>query len=376
MKALPRLLIVCLIALMSTACQQPTGPAADKPPTRVSQASLKQFLISPDDADRLRYRIDWMQDLNLEKGAGFKYLLAESDVLVLVESQNILTVIDALTGKVMMREQVATPVTKLFPPARQDQRVVINSESQAYIYDMNNGVLLKRLDLPSVASTGALLLGDLTVFGSPTGKVFAVQTYNGFTNWEYQMRGALLVSPVLVDGNTVVAADSTGVVKALSPRGRLLWARAAPPWKRISAQPQPGPSAVYIASEDQGLYGFDRTTGRMWRHLARYPLTQSPVVVGERVFQHVPESGLLCFDAITGRKLWESDTEAVPLMLRGDRLFARRGSVLMLLEESSGKPIESYKLPKVNRIVIDRTVAGNMYLCNDDGRIMKLSPKR
>lgn len=383
MKALPRLLIVGLSALLSVACQPSTTTTEEvAAPTAVSKAAADRFLIEPAVASDLNYRIDWLTNLKLEEGARFKYIVTQPDVLILLESKNILTVVDTLTGAVKMREQVATPITKLFMPSRQDRTVIINSESHVYVFNMDNGALLKRYPLPTVASTGALLVGDLSVFGSPTGKVFAINMRDGFPDWEYQMRGALLVSPVLVEGSTIVAADSLGVVKALSPRGKLLWAKSAPPWRRISADIQPGISAVYIASEDQGLYGFDRTTGRMWRYLARRPLTQSPVVVGERVFQYVPESGLLCFDAVTGQRLWASDATVMPMMIRGDYLYARTGPQgqngrdIVLLEETTGKPVETIKLPKAHRIVADDTIDGNLYLFNYDGRVLKLSPKK
>ena len=358
------MLAAMAVAAMLTGCG-PKGRPSDN------------LLISADAADQLDYRVQWQQSLALPKHVAFMHVEPMGDVLATVDTSRMLSLVQADDGKVRWSTKLGTRAQRITAPRRGDGWVTVSAESTAFVYQLTSGDLLRKIELAHVAATTPAIDGPFAVYGSPTGVVFAQDLARGIVAWEYKLTGGI-VTDVIRAENTIIACDANGSVAAFNPtRGNLLWRRVAPPWRRVSATPVGNESFVYVASEDQALYGFERTTGRFWKYLTESALTTSPVIIADRVFQDVPSEGIVCLDAYTGDVIWRSGKThgRVVMMTKNELVLVAQPNRLVLLDSETGEAKGVIDLPKADRVIADATLAGNLYLANDKGQLLKLSPK-
>jgi hypothetical protein len=340
------------------------------------QARQTRLLADADVADQLDCRIHWQTNLGLEKGAHIRHLTLLDGAIAVLEQGNILSLLDAEAGTIRWRRAVGRPDETLSRPTVYEDHVIICSELQLFALRLDNGRLAQAFDLQHFTTNDPQILHGQVVLGSPEGLVFAQTMRGGFQTWRYQMKGAISTEMLGEPGNLFVA-DQAGQVAAINPQsGNIIWRTSNPPWERISAQPAASGAFAFVASEDQKLYAFDRASGNIfWQYLAEFPLTQPPVVIGDRVYQRTPGRGLVAIDLLTGKEIWRSEAPGQPIHQSPDALLVRDGSTLRRLDVQTGVAFEQIELPRAQIIRFDDPEGGNLYLASHDGRLMKLAPR-
>ncbi len=341
------------------------------------QRGADDLLITAEAADQLDCRIQWQQNLALPRGVRFHTIAPMNELMATLDTGHVLSLLETADGNVRWAAKVGTGAERLTGPRRGDDWITVSGETTAFVYKLSGGDLMAKVDLAHVAATTPVLDAGYAIYGSPTGMVFAQDLFRGVVAWRYKLTGGVMADPLLTAG-TVIACDSNGSVAAFNPtRGNLLWRKVAPPWRRIIADPAANEAFIFVASEDQALYGFERTTGRFWKYLTESPLERSPVAVADRVFQDVPAEGIVCLDAYTGEVVWRSpETHGrVVMVTHDDRVLVAQPGRLIRLDSETGQRIDEIALPKVDRVIADSTFAGNLYLANDAGQLLKLSPR-
>ena len=227
---------------------------------------------------------------------------------------------------------------------------------------------------PRAVTVPAATQGSLAVFGSASGTVSALDLPSNQVRWEYKLAGENLVAPVAT-GSTVVAADERGVVVGLNPAdGKPVWAdrRFGP----VVADPVAHPTlGVFIPSLDQTLYALESPTGRQrWKRVFSQPLTASPRVVGDLIFQPVPGRGLVALDR-GGEELWDRDSDATPVALsRDDELIFMSDDALEFVDPQSGQSIQRIQTPPLADVLV--TQDDSLILVTRAGRTQRLAPLR
>ena len=360
-------LLACTLLAVLAACT----------PT-VSDSSLGDGSLLTDigPAADIGYRIVWQTNLGLGDGKKLLDVQPIGDVLVARESGNVFSVIDADTGRIMWRKGVGRPIERFSKPIILGDTLIIASETRAHFLRVDNGGLVNIMDLDRNAGTSPIYLAGELIFGGPSGRVFAHDIDTGHPRWEYQMGGPINTQPLDVGGFLLVA-DQAGGVAVLNPAtGAVVWRGIRPPWGRITGQPAASETVAYVASEDQKLYAFERTSGIIyWQYLTENPLTVGPVVLDDRVFQRTDGRGLVALDALTGDELWRSDVPGSIMQQHDDQLVLRDGNQMHTIDIEGGKLISTAELPRAQMIVAARTDGGPLYLAHADGRIMKLAPR-
>jgi outer membrane protein assembly factor BamB len=361
MSKLYRTMIVLAMAAMLNGC---AGPKES------------ELLTDAPTAAMLGYRIQWQCPLQMNKSTWFRYVEPMGDVVATVDTKNLVSVIDASSGTLRFVKKLGGPVDHLSRPQLAVNGVLACTEREGYIYNLQTGEVSNHITMDVATSTSPAVDSNYAIFGAPSGLVYAKDLKTNLTRWSYQMAGAIVVDPVIAD-NLVIVADETGQVAAINPlNGHVLWRKAAPPWKRISAPLAANETTAFVASEDQTFYAFDRTTGRFWKKPTQTPLTVAPVVLGDNVYLRVPGGQLICFYSFSGESLWESDVAGTPFMILGKKLMMQLPGKINVVDVETGKLMSTVELPKVQRVVSDKPVNGNLYLINNDGRITKLAPIR
>lgn len=344
--------------------------------TNKSATGPSRLLADQQTSAALDCRIVWQTDLGLAAGQTIESAGPLGDVFVVFEKGNVLTVLDADTGKTRWRRSVGTEAERFTRPTLHDQHVIICSETQLYAYRLDNGDLALTFKLQHNAHTDPIIFAGFVILGSPDGLLFAQTLRGGYLVWRYQMGGAIATNPLLA-GSTLFVADESGQVAGLNAQtGLIIWRRSRPPWGAISAQPAGDNTLAFVACHDQKLYAFERASGSLfWQYLDENPLTEPPVVIGEHVYQRSKSRGLICLDTLSGNTLWNSDLVGKPVQIRNQNLMLLDQGTINLLDVETGQSEGQIALPLANQIFFTAPKDGDLYLLNRDGRIMKLQPR-
>lgn len=296
------------------------------------------------------------------------------DLIVVTEfPRNLVTAVDAVTGKVRWTAAVGEAGKLLFSPRRLQDRIIVNNETTLYILDADTGLVRQANPLQAVVSSAPAVSGGIAYFAGINGRLFAQDIVSGQLLWAYQMPTSM-DAPPSVAGQVVVAADRSGNYRAVSAtNGTQLWQGRA--FARISARLAATPLGVFVASEDTHLYALDLATGQeRWNYLAQYPLHVGPLVLGETVYQGVNGRSLTALEAASGRKLWTLDEAAIPILQRGEELIAYASPKLMLVEGATGLP-RAVAMAGALRAVIPGP-QGSLILIGERGRLERLDVAR
>jgi hypothetical protein len=201
----------------------------------------------------------------------------------------------------------------------------------------------------------------------------------------YQIAQSIQIPPVLVD-NFLVVAGNNGSIMVLNP------ATASQYWSTtllsgIAAAPAAGNGAVYVAGLDQHVRAFDIATGRtLWKKITEEPLRDPPSLIGDRLYEHIPSQGLVCFDALPadspgGKILWRAPAVSGNVLFqRGQNLYVwdARARKMTIIERGRGDVVSTLDLPPVAQLLSVLTLDGkhtDLYGVSDEGRVVRLVPQ-
>lgn len=153
-----------------------------------------------------------------------------------------------------------------------------------------------RQPLEWLAATPGVVNGPFLIYGGLGGELSWQGYTHGFTEAAHRIGRRIETTPVLV-GNLVIAASHSGDVYGLDANTR----RAR--WMTPLLGKPVGPVALldkllYVASDDQHLRAINTNTGIVeWARLLEAPLNHGPFAVGDKIYQQVPQRGLVCMEA-------------------------------------------------------------------------------
>ncbi|MFA7235930.1 MAG: PQQ-binding-like beta-propeller repeat protein [Phycisphaeraceae bacterium] len=360
------------MAMTLSACES-NGPTTTGVNTLSDQRGA--LLTDAATADQLAARIQWQQNLNLPAD-GVQSVTPLGNRLAVVEKGNILDVLNTDNGQVLWRQSIGDRTSRLGVPTRVGKRLMIATETDFYIYNIDVGSLDQRFPLAHNASTRPLVDESQVIFGSPSGRVFSQFLQSGVLRWEFNMGSAIVGTPVALTG-MVVVVDQTGSVAMLnSNNGHVIWRDVRPPWAPVVAQPVVANAITYVASTDQKLYALDRISGHaIWQYLTEKPLTADPVAIGDRIYQRTADQGLLCLDGLSGEVYWKSAAPGRPVLLHANKLWLRDPTGVTFADPATGLSVKTVALPASVHLIMPNIDAKDFYLVGGDGRVMKLGLK-
>lgn len=198
--------------------------------------------------------------------------------------------------------------------------------------------------------------------------------------WEFITSGALTTAPVATEDG-IFFGTRDGRVYAVTRQRTGLWLL------EDSSFATRGPIAdglalddttVYAASGDSVLYALERATGRVrWRYFAGQPLVSGPVVRGERLYQHVPDKGLVALSTREGElsrePLWVA-AEAGPFLAQDDRyIYARSGGGVIALDARDGTI--AFRTGRSDLRLFAANAAGSIiYAATTQGEVLAIRP--
>jgi hypothetical protein len=339
----------------------------------------ERYIIGPTATGDMGYRIAW-QHAVLERN--IKNVYVQDDSVFVLQDRNFLTRLDRDTGQYIWREPVADPLDTILGLVYlpDDDLVVVATGDSLLMYDESAGYLKQRQNLTKVASSGPVHIGPFMVYASGNGQVCWHSHEVNAPYKSYQVSSRMDLKPLYLDG-LIVAASADGRVMVLdAAEVRQIWSRQM--LDNIEAAPDAGDGAVFVADTAHTLSAFALYENRtpLWRHLFERPLTMSPVLLGDFVYQQVPGIGLFCLEAQPvdtpdGVVVWhQPDLTGTVIAQNSDGLLLwdANARTLTVVDPKYGDVIKSYTLPQVKGIELDSRRANEIVAYGSNGRVIRL----
>ncbi len=342
-----------------------------------------EYLIGPTDSRDLRYRIDWQTRTSPEANSGIKQVSVQHDSVFVLDGQNFLTRLRREDGTRLWRIPVAEQRSEIhgttFLPHL--DRIFLSTGSDIFVLDADTGSLIQKQRLGQIASTAPVVFGRFFLYGARNGQLVWHSYDVGFQWRAFQISSSIRIPPLIVDGYVVTVGTNGRIMILDASSATSRWERQL--LNAVIAAPVAGENMVYIAGLDQYVWAFDLQTGRIaWRHLSESPLEDSPVLIGDRLYQQIPAQGLVCFearpvDAPGGKVIWQAPDVRGSIVSRyPDHMVAWDARQrLMTSVDTAGAVIKSVSLPWVKHLKVSGLEEGILLAAADDGRVIRLVPR-
>ena len=244
-------------------------------------------------------------------------------VVYIGSGDSLLYAFDALTGDVRWTYDARAPI--LTPPAVNDEVVTLVSQSGTlHIVDTNTGNLRLDYSMVSISNGSPAMLGNLVYSADEAGGIRAVDWRKRVVPFEKSarwMRTQLFI---------------WGMVNSIPPQKGFVWAdrvRGA----GFSSTPVVANGVLYIGSHGKELLAFDAESGeRLWEFDTDAPILASASVAGNTVYVGDSDGNLYAVDGETGKLAWRFKTgariDAAPAIANGVLFLTSRDGTLYAIE--------------------------------------------
>ncbi|NNF44430.1 MAG: PQQ-binding-like beta-propeller repeat protein [Phycisphaerales bacterium] len=362
--------------------EPPVDPLRGPEPRSVADEVELQYVIGPAVARTLGYRVDWQYP---STGTPLRLCEVSGDLVFTLDQRNFLTCLQREDGDRRWRVPTTQAVEKIFgityvPEA---ERVYLTTGSDLLVIDTASGALLDKQRLQQIANTAPVRVGPFLVYGSRSGQA-VWHSYQLGSYWRgYQIAQSINLPPVYADGHVVLVGQGGRIMSLRADSATQAWSRRA--LASVDAPPVAGGGAVYVASLDQHVRAYDIGTARspLWEYLTESPLSESPVLVGDFVYQQVPSEGLVCleaqpFDSPGGVVAWTApEIKGSVVAARGANLltWAPESRRLAVLDARYGAIAERLFMPQVAHLSAP-VPDGDLFAIGTDGRVCRIVPRR
>lgn len=362
-------------SVVSAASMQDVRPASD---------SQNYYMVDRDTAHELGYRIDWQRNTHPSENSGIKDVTAQGDSVFVLDGRNFLARLRRSDGVQIWRIPVGDAIDEIqginYMPAI--RRIYITSGGVMLVLESDTGSQIAKQKLGEIANTTSAIYGSYFIYGARNGQL-VWHTYSVGHEWRaYQVSPSIQLDPQIYDSVVVTVGNNNRVMVLDAGTTSQLWSKYL--LNEITARPAVGLGNVYIAGLDQHLWALDIDTGyQTWRYLSRSPLTDSPVIVGERVYQQIPADGLVCFearpiDAPEGVILWTADSVKGNVIARIDSnllVWDDDRREMDVIDIAYGSVAKHLSMPNVQYLLGSLGGKGDVIMASEDGRVMRLVPR-
>ncbi|MEE3002192.1 MAG: PQQ-binding-like beta-propeller repeat protein, partial [Planctomycetota bacterium] len=302
-RSLP-LLVVTILTIFASACQstpreEAPGPAPTVTPSdrearqETIYAELEEkYTVGPISAAKLHYKINWQFPIPHEK---VKQLISSGEYFFILTHDNDLICVRTHDGLRVWTVSVGKPLDEVqsILPNEAEGLVVVLKPSTITTLNISTGMPEKvtigkaTQNLEWIANTPGVLDGEHLLYGARSGQLVWQTWRIGFPWRAYQVDQGLKQAPIL-SGDVVLVTGSSGIVMAFNARSASqLWRKKL--LDNVTTDAVASADTAYIAGLDQHLRAFDLFNGNTrWRVLTNTPLVDSPVLIGDKVYQQIP----------------------------------------------------------------------------------------
>ena len=339
-----------------------------------------RYVVGPIAASRVNYRVDWQHNTG---SSGINSLNVADDSVLVLSTGNFLTRLGREDGQSYWNLPVAQVADEVYSVTYvpEASRVHVMTGAELHELDSATGAIQGKHRLQQIANTDCVQYGDSLLYGSRNGQLVWFSHTIAFQHSAYQIASSMTVRPAIHAG-MVAAVGNEGELMLIGARNARRF------WSRQLIEPVVAPAvvtndAVYVAGQDQYVQAFDVSSGlRIWADLTEAPLEDSPVIIGDRLYQAVPGLGLVCYEALPfdtpgGIEHWvATDVAGTVVTTRGNRLYVwdDETRVMTILDAARGDVIDSYNWSKAESLHSTSLDRGELFLTDAEGNVLRLVP--
>lgn len=371
----PRMSLCTLtwLAAAVAGCEQLPSSRVQGPVS--AEDSISSVQIDPASWSRLGYSLEWRSQPYVTEDGGVRDIIVSDDLIVALDKSNMVSVIEAGSGRRRGVEHVASPLIEHHGLVRLGNTVWVCGESEALGVDLTSVLMTGRQPYEHIVGTPPLSLSGFLVFGASTGEVRTHSLLDGVARWSNAVQGSVEYAPIAVEqGGTVTAigvVSDSGEALFIDPYDGRAISRSKM-FDAAGATPESGSGLLFVASRDQSLYAFAPGQQRpYWRVRCDAPLSHKPVHMDGVVYCDLPGLGFSAIDARSGsvqRSNREVGGEVVGA--RGGNLLVWDGRTLSLVDKARLDVVEKAELPGVAHVI--SPAEDRLYLVGDKGLVVRL----
>ncbi|MCZ6836394.1 MAG: PQQ-binding-like beta-propeller repeat protein [Planctomycetota bacterium] len=375
-------LLLAATALLASACGGQRVDTRRETTYFPASADIENsLLVDPSRAREIGYRVDWQYPV---AGPNLKILTVQGDSVFTMDENNYLTRIDREDGTRVWRIPISYPLAEIqgityMPSIR---RVLVNSGGDLFVLNASDGSQIERQKLLKIANTESVPFGDYIIYGSRNGQLIWHSHKVAVEHSGYQIARSIKITPEYRNGLIVVIGNDGEIAAIDASSATKHWDKKL--LERIVAAPTIGRGAVFVSGLDQSIWAIDIGSGRIiWRYLSESPLTDSPVLIDDQLYQQVAAEGLICFEALPfdkprGQIIWSNpDISGTVLTQRRENLICwdAEKREFQVITSIRGGHVTTLHLPGLDKITCTDNVDGEIYASNKGGRVIRLVPR-
>ena len=327
------------------------------------------------------YRLAWEGYPEMGRPNGrVKFFDLFDDVVVVHDTTNIVSVLEAESGVRRWSDKPGANLTKFVGNARWGNRLYVSSESEVFIYDVETSTLVDKQQLARVVNTRPIIAGDVLVYGTSGGFVLGHQVTTAINLWtnSFMDQSSVEADPVMVSNLTGLVSRAGGVM-FLDPLAMGSSSGRARIFGGTAVDLAASDTLMYVASTDHSLYAISAVGAQqVWRRRTGAPLMHAPTHIAGRVFCTLPGAGLTALHADTGRVYWSADQiEGTVIGLRDDNLLVwdAPSQTMTVVDPEDGSLVNRVALKGVQDVIASQTADGDLYVVWPRGIVARFVPR-
>lgn len=227
--------------------------------------------------------------------------------MVLAHDDESLQSYDLLKGVLQWRARLGDIETS---PLLLDRRLYVTTlDGKLHCIDKRDGSIVWTYELPATVRTPIIHSspssdGDVIVFGSDNGRLYAVGVNDGTLRWTALTRASILATPSISNRMVFVGSLDSTMYAFHIATGELQWQRHLD--ARIFASQAVDQQSVYVGTVGRTVYCLDITTGNIvWKTSTNGAINSAPLVSGHNVYIGSIDKQLYALNRETGEIVWQ-----------------------------------------------------------------------
>ncbi|MBU0717238.1 MAG: PQQ-binding-like beta-propeller repeat protein [Planctomycetes bacterium] len=326
----------------------------------------------------------WEAHIPLADGSTVARAYLVDDALYVVSTSGTVFALTAEMGLIRWAANLADRDSRIYQPAHVQtgdaaEVLVIPLPGELLILDRFSGEGVARIPVEFAVGSAVVGYGQALFMGGLDARFYSIAWSDRgggqfLKRWEVRTGGPVTATPVLYGDGKLVFASQNGTVYSCSAGDKALnWTYRT--GGVILGDLVVDDTGVYVAGLDRSLHKVDLESGELlWRVRTPAPLAEGPALTSHTVYQHCRGQGVLAIDAYTGAEKWRvRDGCQFVAHIAGKAAVRTEDNHLLLVEQSSGKPVRTFELG-ASATVVTAPQAEALYILGAGGHVLCIRP--
>lgn len=329
------IIILVVILLLSSACENKTGPTnnAARTPETSGMGQRNEAPINEEQASN-----------NLEKPSTDELTSSSQEQAMFRGNQERNGVYNTtgIQGPAELKWKFETKDGIYSSPTVAGGIVYVGSrDGNFYALDSKTGQEKWRFETGNAVRSSSAIAKGVVYFGSHDGSLYAVESETGKEKWRFKTGRGVESSPVIAEGLVYFGSFDGNLYAVESESGKEKWRFEK--GDMVGSSPAIADGTVYFGSYDGYLYAVDSKTGEeIWKFKTKDSIYSTPAVADGVVYFGSMDGNFYAVESNTGAEKWSFTTKGAlvwssPAVFDGTVYFGAYDGNLYALDSMTGQ---------------------------------------